>query len=324
MVVFTQSDAYVLVLSMVDYPWVSVSGFGAHIKSTRKHLIVQKKTCTEQYPLEDISHLLVVGGHTIHSAAVSQLIRNGAYISFFEPDGTPVGTIRPFHPENAEEHSEHQHSLPRQRYAILIAQASIKSRLFAIEQIQESQKSSLFYEGELDLLYKSLDELEYLIKLDEIRRLHKLSSDMYYEILSRSLSPDLGFRRRTLRPQVDPVNAMLSFGYAMLFGNCYVAAVGAHLNTDLGLLHEGRGGLIYDLIEPLKAGTVDPIVLQIARKSLTDSDFELSQERCMLSDSLISVIMKSFYTTEITDRVNEQVYNFSQALKTGTDFKILY
>ena len=152
-VVFTQSDEHVLVLSMVDYPWVSVSGFGAHIKSTRKHLIVQKKTCTEQYPLEDISHLLVVGGHTIHSAAISQLIRNGAYISFFEPDGTPVGTIRPFHPGNAEEHSEHQHSLPRQRYAILIAQASIKSRLFAIEQIQESQKSSLFYEGELDLLY---------------------------------------------------------------------------------------------------------------------------------------------------------------------------
>lgn len=324
MVVFTQSDAYVLVLSMVDYPWVSVSGFGAHIKSTRKHLIVQKKTSTEQYPLEDITHLLVVGGHTIHSAAISQLTRNGAYITFFEPDGTPVGMIRPFPAANGEERPLHQLLLPRQRYAVRIAQASIKSRLYAIERIQETQKSTLFYEGELDLLHNSLEELEYLIKLDEIRRLHKLSSDMYYEILSRSLSPDLGFRRRTLRPQMDPVNAMFSFGYAMLFGNCTVATVGALLNPDLGLLHEGRWGLIYDLIEPLKAGTVDPIVLQITRESLKDSDFELSQDRCMLSDSLISAIMKSFYTTQITDRVNEQVYNFFQALETGADFKILY
>lgn len=324
MVVFTQSDAHVLVLSMVDYPWVSVSGFGAHIKSTRNHLIIQKKTSTEHYPLEDITHLLVVGGHTIHSAAISQLTKNGAYITFFEPDGTPVGTIRPFTATNEEVSSGHQFSLPRQRYAIQIAQASIKSRLYAIERIQEIRKSSLFYEGELDLLHKSLDELEYLIKLDEIRRLHKLSSDMYYEILSRSLPPDLGFRRRTLRPQVDPINAMFSFGYAMLYGNCYVAAIGALLNPDLGLLHEGKGGLIYDLIEPLKAGTVDPIVLQLAGESLTDSDFELSHDRCMLSDTLISALMKSFYTAQITDRVNEQVYNFSQALGTGTDFKILY
>lgn len=323
-VVFTQSDAYVLVRSMVDYPWVSVSGFGAHIKSTRKHLIIQKKTSTEQYPLEDISHLLVVGGHTIHSATISQLVRNGVYITFFDSDGTPVGTIRPFSADNGEESSEHQRSLPRQRYAIRIAQASIKSRLFAIERIQESRQSSLFYEGELDLLHKSLDELEYLIKLDEIRRLHKLSSDMYYEILSRSLPPELGFRRRTLRPQADPVNAMLSFGYAMLFGNCTVAVIGALLNPDVGLLHEGKGGLVYDLIEPLKAGTVDPIVLNMAGGSLTDSDFELTNDRCMLSDTLISAMIKSFYTANISDRVNEQVYNFSRALVTGTDFKILY
>jgi len=309
---------------MVDYPWVSVSGFGAHIKSTRKHLIIQKKTSTEQYPLEDITHLLVVGGHTIHSSVISQLVRNGVYITFFDPDGTPVGTLRPFSGGNGEVSSEHQRSLPRQRYAIRIAQASIKSRLFAIERIQEFQKSCLFYEGELDLLQKSLDELEYLIKLDEIRRLHKLSSDMYYEILSRSLPPELGFRRRTLRPQVDPVNAMLSFGYAMLFGNCSVAVIGALINPDLGLLHEGRGGLIYDLIEPLKAGTVDPIVLKIAGESITESDFECTHDRCMLSDTLIGAMMKLFYTAQISDRVNEQVFNFSQAMETGTDFKILY
>lgn len=309
---------------MVDYPWVSVSGFGAHIKSTRKHLIIQKKTSIEQYPLEDISHLLVVGGHTIHSATITQLTRNGAYITFFEPDGTPVGTIRPYPAGDTDELSGSQLLLPRQRYAIRIAQASVKSRLFAIERIQEFKESELFYEGELDLLHKSLEELEFLIKLDEIRRLHKLSSDMYYEILSRSLPPGLGFRRRTLRPQVDPVNAMLSFGYAMLFGNCYVAAVGARLNPDLGFLHEGKGALVYDLIESLKAGTVDSIILRIASESLTDSDFELTHERCMLSDALIRVMMKSFYTAQITDQVSEQVYNFSQSLEAGSDFKICY
>ena len=37
--------------------------------------------------------------------------------------------------------------------------------------------------------------------------------------------PDFGFRRRTIRPQSDPINAMLSFGYAMLFGNCCISII---------------------------------------------------------------------------------------------------
>jgi CRISPR-associated protein Cas1 len=314
----------VSVLKVVEYPWLSVSGFGAHIKSTQKHLIVQKKNNTEHYPLDKIKNLLVVGGHTINSMTIVQLVRNGTYITFFDPDGTPIGTIKPYSVGDREEIFEYQQTIPRQRYAIAIAQASIKSRLFTIERIQESQNVNLFYEGELEFLRKSQEEMEYLIKLDEIRRLHKLTSDMYYEIMSRNMPADLGFRRRTIRPQTDPINAMLSFGYAMLYGNCYVAVIGARLNPDLGLMHEGKGSLVHDLIEPLKAEMVDSIVFQLARESLVLSDFELTQDRCMISDNVITTLMKLFYTTIITEKVNEQVYNFYNSLRNNSDFKILY
>jgi len=309
---------------VTEYPWVSVNGFGAHIKSTQKHLIIQKKTGTEHYPLEKVSNLLVVGGHTINTATIAQLVRNGTFITFFEPDGTPVGTIKPYHDANREETYDCQQSIPRQRYAIAIAQASIKSRLFAIERLEEFQNTRLFYEGELEFLRKSQDEIEYLIKLDEIRRLHKLTSDMYYEIMSRNMPPELGYRRRTIRPQTDPVNAMLSFGYAMLFGNCYVAIVGARLNPDLGLMHEGKGGLVHDLIEPLKAGMVDSVVFHMARESLIASDFELTQDRCMLSDDVIKAMMKLFYTVITTEKINEQVHNFYISMENYNDIKILY
>ena len=308
----------------MEYPWVAVSGFGAHIKSTQKHLIIQKKNGTDHYPLDKISHLLIVGGHQINSATIAHLVKNNVFITFFDPDGTPVGMIQPGSDVNRMDTYDRQQSLPRQRYAIAIAKASIKSRLFAIERLQESQNVSLFYEGELDVLQKSLEELEYLIKLDEIRRLHKLTSDMYYEIMARNIPPDLGFKRRSIRPQTDPVNAMLSFGYAMLFGNCNVAVIGARLNPDLGLMQEGKGSLVYDLMEPLKAGMVDPMIFQIAKGSLIPSDFEITRDRCMLSDDVIKTLMKSFYTSAITEKVNEQVSNFSHSLNGAEEFSILY
>jgi CRISPR-associated endonuclease Cas1 len=309
---------------MTEYPWISVCGFGAHIKSTQKKLIIQKKNSIDEYNLDSIQNLLIVGGHTISSSTIVNLIKNGAYISFFEPDGNPVGIIRPFGDKNDTEIHKIQRAIPRHRYAIALAQAAIKSRLIAIERVQEKQNSSLFYEGEQQLLHKSQQELEFLIKLDEIRRLHRLTSDMYYEIMSRNTPTDFGFRRRTIRPQSDPINAMLSFGYAMLFGNCCVSVIGARLDPDSGLMHDGKGCLVQDLIEPLKAEMIDSVVFQIARESLTLSDFEQTPTRCILSDELVKKMIGLFQTSINNEKIDELVCNLFNSITNNREFTVRY
>jgi len=309
---------------VTDYPWLSVSGFGTHIKSTHKKLIIQKKNTVEEYPLDSIKNLLVIGGHTISSSTISNLVKNGTFITFFEPDGNPIGIIRPFGDKSDREVQKIQQAVPRHRYAIAVARAAIKSRLFAIERIQEMQDSSLFYEGEQQFLHTSEQELEYLIKLDEIRRLHRLTTDMYYEIMSRNIPPDFGYRRRTIRPQSDPVNAMLSFGYAMLFGNCCVSLIGARLDPDSGLMHEGKGGLVQDLIEPLKADMIDRLVFQVARESLGSSDFEQTPGRCMLSDDLTKKLIGLFHSTINNQKIDELVYTLYNAMTNNSEFIIRY
>jgi CRISPR-associated endonuclease Cas1 len=309
---------------MTEYPWISVCGFGAHIKSTQKKLIIQKKNSIDEYNLDSIKNLLIVGGHTISSSTIVNLIKNGAYISFFEPDGNPVGIIRPFGDKNDTEIHKIQRAIPRHRYAIALAQAAIKSRLIAIERVQEKQNSSLFYEGEQQLLHKSQQELEFLIKLDEIRRLHRLTSDMYYEIMSRNIPTDFGFRRRTIRPQSDPINAMLSFGYAMLFGNCCVSVIGARLDPDSGLMHDGQGCLVQDLIEPLKAEMIDSVVFQFAREYLTLSDFEQTPTRCMLSDELVKKMIGAFQTSINNEKIDELVCNLFNSITNNREFTVRY
>ena len=311
-------------LIVTEYPWISVSGFGAHIKSSKKTLIIQKKNTIEEYPVAEVKNLLIIGGHTLHTTAVLNLIRQGAFISFFEADGTPVGTIHPSGNQTLAEMYGFQKTIPRQRFAIALAQTSVHARLFLMEQEENLNNVRLFYEGELDFLSKSHKELAFLIKLDEIRRLHRLVSDMYYEIMSRNLPPELGFRRRSMRPHTDPVNAMLSFGYAMLFGNCMVAVFGARLDPDGGFLHDGKNSLIHDLIDPLKPGMVDTVLFHIARETLREEDFELTPDRCMLSDDLIQVITDRLHTSINTDIINRQVAGLADSIRTGSEFKALY
>jgi hypothetical protein len=115
-VVVIRSEGIFSVLMVTEYPWISVSGFGAHIKSNSKTLIIQKKNTIEEYPITEIKNLLIIGGHTLHSSAVLNLVRHGAFISFFEADGTPAGTIRPPGDQNLMELYEFQKTIPRQRF----------------------------------------------------------------------------------------------------------------------------------------------------------------------------------------------------------------
>ena len=309
---------------VTGFPWVSVCGYGAHIKSSQQILTIQKNRIVEEYPLESVGHLLMVGGHTINSSTINTLLKKGIFISFFESDGTPVGTIRPFEEEVHPGLIALQQEIPRQRFATALAQGSIKSRLNTIRLAEDKQASGLLYEGELELLHNSLDEIGYLIKLDEIRRLHRLTADMYYEIMARNLPADFGFRRRTLRPQTDPVNAMLSLGYAMLYGSCCVSIIGAHLNPDYGFLHDGKGGLVRDLIEPLKAGMIDSVVFSFVKESLSPAHFECTNDRCLLSDDLAKELMRSFYTSINTKKINDQVLGTLHAIRDNDEFIVLY
>lgn len=266
----------------------------------------------------------MIGGHTISSSTILNLVKNGAFITFFESDGNPIGIIRPFGDRSDLEINKIQQVIPRHRYAIILAQTAIKSRIFAIQRIQVDQNVRLFYEGEQEFLHTSQDELQYLIKLDEIRRLHRLTTDMYYEIMSRNISPDFGFRRRTIRPQSDPINAMLSFGYAMLFGNCCVSVIGARLDPDIGLMHEGKGSLVQDLIDPLKTEMIDTVVFQFARESLNTSDYEQIPHRCMLSDELTQKLIRLFHDTINDGKIDEMVYSYYNSITSNDEFRVRY
>jgi CRISPR-associated endonuclease Cas1 len=307
-----------------DLPWVAVTGFGAHIKATPIRLVIQQKGRVSEIPLRRIPLLLIIGGHTLHSSVITTLVKNSIPVLFFEADGTPVGVIRPYGDTRDERMRLLQANAPKHRFAVTLARGSLQSRILAIQKLEEESGSALLYEGELAFLHKANEELEYLIRLEEIRRLSRLTSDMYYEVLARSLPRELNFRRRSAKPSQDPVNAMLSLGYAMLYGSGMVSILGSRLDPDLGLLHEGPGSLVHDLIDPFKAGMVDKPVLSLAARGIPESGFEMSAERCLLADDLVMQVQGQIKTTIDTAKITEQVQILCGALCNGGVFTIRY
>lgn len=76
--------------------------------------------------------------------------------------------------------------------------------------------------------------------------------------------PAFDFRCRNRRPPRDPVNALLSFAYALLTKDCLVAATKVGLDPYLGFYHQikpGKPALALDLMEPFRPLIAESAVL---------------------------------------------------------------
>ena len=102
----------------------------------------------------------------------------------------------------------------------------------------------------------------------------------------RDFDANWDFTTRNRRPPRDPVNAMLSFCYAMLAKECTVALLAEGLDPFWGFYHQprhGRPALALDLMEPLRPVVADSAVLTAVNTGMaTARDFETNAGACVL------------------------------------------
>ncbi|MDV0442880.1 CRISPR-associated endonuclease Cas1 [Methanocorpusculaceae archaeon Cs1] len=305
-----------------DVSWVTVWGYGSDIRATQKMLIVRDKSAKTAYPLSSLQHLLVVGGHTLETAAISHLIANNISVSFFDIHGEPVGSIRPFGGDACPLRSA-QKNLPIHSSAMSVITSAVKSRMMYLNELASGRDDGLFYKGELEILSDASRELEFLITLPELGRIFTLTRNMYYEILSRTVAPEFGYHRREKPPYVDPINAMFAHGYAVLYASISVAAAGAGLDPEIGALYgsvvptgKNRGGCVLDIMEPLMTPMVDRVVVGMATEDRLSHRYEVSS-RCIMSERLMKEFNLRLAESVDSAVINRNVRMYADAVSNG-------
>src|SRR5690606_21343797 len=120
---------------------------------------------------------------------------------------------------------------------------------------------------EIQALLAGLDRVT---TLDALRGVEGHATRLYFSgFRLRVRSSGFTFERRTRRPPRDPINTLLSFGYALLQAQIdgFVQAVG--LDPYIGYLHDVRHGkpsLVLDLMEEFRPVFVDGLVLTLLNR----------------------------------------------------------
>ena len=115
---------------------------------------------------------------------------------------------------------------------------------------------------------------------DSLRGHEGTAASIYFSVFHHFITntdPAFRFSGRSQRPPMDPVNAMLSFGYVLLSRICTSALECVGLDSCVGFLHQdhsGRASLALDLMEGLRSPMVDRLVLDlINRREITAAHF---------------------------------------------------
>lgn len=125
-------------------------------------------------------------------------------------------------------------------------------------------------------------KLPHAMDLDGLRGEEGNAARIYFQSLQHLVRPalrkDFAFDVRSRRPPTDPMNALLSFLYAVLLNDCRSALETVGLDPQLGFLHAvrpGRMALALDLMEEFRSVIADRLALTlINRGQIQASDFD--------------------------------------------------
>ncbi len=140
----------------------------------------------------------------------------------------------------------------------------------------------------------------------------------YYANFAAMLSPrdfdsTWDFKNRNRRPPKDPVNAMLSFGYALLAKEVTVAAMAEGLDPWWGFYHKprhGRPSLALDLMEEFRPLVVDSAVITAINTGMvTAKDFTVSAAGCLLTDAGRKGLIRA-YEGRLDQMVTHPVFDY--------------
>ena len=263
----------------VRYP-VWLNSQGASVALDGLTLEVAMKDGRRRLRLDEVSELVVLGNVHLTTPVLHELMRRGIPVNWMTASGWYLGATTGFgHGDGALRAAQHAVAAdPERRLAFARPWVSAKLR---------SCRTLLRRNGrgrEARMVVRRLAELaERAAKADDLDRLRGVEgagAALYFRAFTTMLRKRAGwaaerFAGRRRRPPTDPLNAALSFAYAVQARAFGVALSTAGLDVFTGFLHgfrHGRPALALDLLEPARPRIAESAVLRVLNTGMLRED----------------------------------------------------
>jgi len=276
-------------LSVVQSPeglTVSVSGFGGYLGKKSERLVLKKGQgkVVWQIPFEQLHELQVsASGISVSTDVLAALADRGVRVSILGYNGRPVAQLSsPMLTASVAIRRAQLEAFENGR-GLILARAMAAGKLlnqarllkYFVKNVRHTQPE-LFAEIE-EHISAILDARRNILRgpwseLEKARAAlmgaEGQAARLYWSGVSRLVEKQVEFERRAHRGAQDFTNALLNYGYGVLYSQVWGAVQNAGLEPFAGFLHTDRPGkpsLVLDLTEEFRAPVVDRTVIAALR-----------------------------------------------------------
>src|SRR5690606_38874155 len=227
----------------------------------------------QEVRLSEMSQLNLLGNVGITTPAIRELVNQGIPVSFFSFGGWYYGRLEGNGHKNVELRRAQYRSADMPGVALALGRRFVTAKI--------ANQRTLVRRNHPDASRDVLVGLEQMRQaaagassLEELLGYEGNAARLYFSAFNGMLRPpsgtdpsmEMNFEGRRRRPPTDPINALLSFTYALLTKDWTITVASVGFDPFLGFFHQsryGRPSLALDLMEEFRRLIADSVVLQV-------------------------------------------------------------
>ena len=256
--------------------YVTDQGTGVYRRGERLQVRRRKQVIAEVH-LHDLEQVVLMGQIALSSPAMSTLLEQGVDTVFLSTNGRYRGRLVGPARRNVVLRQKQFKYYEDEPFRLSVARSVVEGKLRNMRTLlmRLARRRKVDVGTVAHRLRRSIQQVGQATNAESLRGIEGAGTAAYFGVLGAFFPEEFAFKGRNRRPPRDPVNALLSFGYALLGNSVEGAIYLVGLDPYLGFLHVvdyGRPSLALDLMEEFRPVLVDALVLDLINHNRVQSE----------------------------------------------------
>lgn len=235
--------------------------------------------------LIDVSQVVLMGNVYLTTPTLHELMRREVPVSWYSFGGWFLGHTHGVGQKNVELRTAQYRASFDERLCLRLARGLVRTKVLNCRTLlRRNWRGENKPEQLMDELKRDADDTDRAEDLPVLLGIEGMAAQRYFGSFAHMIKRDedpatfqFDFTRRNRRPPTDPVNALLSYAYALLVRSWTVTLSAVGFDPYRGFYHQpryGRPSLALDMMEPFRPLVADSSVIQaINNGEVRPSDF---------------------------------------------------
>jgi len=273
-----------------------VNSYGSYLRKNGNCFLVKREDRSFEVAVGKVNSILITTAAYITTDAIKLAVDNNIDIVFLDSHGDPYGRV--WHPKLGSttlirrRQLEIYDSSEGLNLAKEWASRKLENQINLLERLRKTREEKRdLLDGYIREIENSKEQMKRLRGTIDSQRQDMLGLEgkaarAYFEAISSIMPERYRFAGRSRNPAKDEFNALLNYGYGVLYSLVEKGCIIAGLDPYLGFLHSdsyNKKSLVFDIIEMFRIYVDETVVFLFSRRMVKDDLFEPLEQGMGLS-----------------------------------------